>query len=228
MKLGLISLGCAKNKIDSELFLGLARKYAIEITNSINDADIIVVNTCGFIESSKQESIDTILEVLDYQQLGKQIVVMGCLVERYLESLKQEIPEVDYFIPIKNYNELHNFFKTITSSNDIYHYSYQHRIISTPENTAYLRISDGCNNKCNYCAIPLIRGPYKSRPFKEIIDEAINLADKGIKELTLIGQDTTAYGSDLDNMSLSTLLSSLAELNRFKWIRVLYLYPDER
>lgn len=227
MKLGLISLGCAKNKIDSELFLGLARKYAIEITNSINDADIIVVNTCGFIESSKQESIDTILEVLDYQQLGKQIVVMGCLVERYLKSLKQEIPEVDYFIPIKNYNELHNFFKTITSSNDIYHYSYQHRIISTPESTAYLRISDGCNNKCNYCAIPLIRGPYKSRPFKEIMDEAINLADKGIKELTLIGQDTTAYGSDLDNMSLSTLLSSLAELNRFKWIRVLYLYPDE-
>ncbi|MBR2891733.1 MAG: 30S ribosomal protein S12 methylthiotransferase RimO [Bacilli bacterium] len=227
MKLGLISLGCAKNKIDSELFLGLAKKYQIEITNNINDADIIVVNTCGFIESSKQESLDTIFEVLDYQSIGKKIVVMGCLVERYLEDLKKEIPEVDYFIPIKNYNELHNFFKEITSSTDIYKFNYENRIISTPENTAYLRIGDGCNNKCNYCAIPLIRGSYRSRPFEDIMAEANMLADKGIKELTLIAQDTTAYGSDLNDMTLSKLLSRIAELNKFKWIRVLYLYPDE-
>lgn len=227
MKLGLISLGCAKNKIDSELFLGLAKKYNIEITNDINSADIIVVNTCGFIESSKQESIDTIFEVLDYQEQGKKIVVMGCLVERYLESLKSEIPEVDYFIPIRDYNQLHDFFKNIVNSKDSYTFNYQNRIISTPDNTAYLRISDGCNNKCNYCAIPLIRGSYKSRPYDEIMNEAIMLANKGIKELTLIGQDTSAYGSDLTDMSLSKLLSSLAELNKFKWIRVLYLYPDE-
>lgn len=227
MKLGLISLGCAKNKIDSELFLGLAKKYEIEITNEINNADIIVVNTCGFIESSKQESIDTILEVLDFQNLGKKIVVMGCLVERYLDALKQEIPEVDYFIPIKDYKELHNFFKGITQCDDYYSFNYKHRIISTPENTAYLRISDGCNNKCSYCAIPLIRGSYKSRPYQEIMDEALMLAEKGVKELTLIGQDTSAYGFDLPDMSLAKLLSSLAELNKFKWIRVLYLYPDE-
>lgn len=227
MKLGLISLGCAKNKIDSELFLGLAKKYQIEITNNINDADVIVVNTCGFIESSKQESLDTIFEVLDYQSIGKKIVVMGCLVERYLEDLKKEIPEVDYFIPIKNYNELHNFFIEITSSTDIYKFNYENRIISTPENTAYLRIGDGCNNKCNYCAIPLIRGSYRSRPFEDIMAEANMLADKGVKELTLIAQDTTAYGSDLNDMTLSKLLSSIAELNKFKWIRVLYLYPDE-
>ena len=226
MKLGLISLGCAKNKIDSELFLGLASQYNLELTN-LENADIIVINTCGFIQSAKQESIDTILEMLDYQKLGKIIVVMGCLVERYFDELKTEIPEVNYFIPIRNYKELYKLFQTITNTNFVKHFDYQKRYISTPKNTSYLRIGDGCNNKCNYCAIPLIRGEYKSRPYNDIIEEAIMLADKGVKELTIIAQDTTAYGSDLDNMSLSKLLSGLAELNKFKWIRILYLYPDE-
>ncbi len=227
MKLGLISLGCAKNKIDSELFLGLAKKYDIEITNDIDSSDIIVINTCGFIESAKQESIDTILEVIDYQQKGKIIVVMGCLVQRYLDDLINEIPEVDYFIPIRNYHELHTFFQEVTNNKNVYKLDYKNRLISTPEKTAYLRIGDGCNNKCSYCAIPLIRGAYKSRTFDNIMNEVEILKDRGIQELTLIAQDTTAYGSDLEDMSLSKLLSSIAELNYFKWIRVLYLYPDE-
>lgn len=226
MKLSLISLGCAKNKIDSELFLGLAAKYNIEFS-SIEDSDVIVVNTCGFIESAKQESIDTILEVLDFQKVGKKIVVMGCLVERYLEDLKQELPEVDYFIPIKNYSELFKLFNNLTMQDNKYHFDYNARLISTPKNTAYIRIGDGCNNKCNYCAIPLIRGSYRSRPLQDIIDEAIVLSNNGIQELTIIAQDTTTYGSDLDNITLSTLLTNLAELNLFKWIRVLYMYPDE-
>ena len=226
MKLGLISLGCAKNKIDSELFLGLASRYNMQLSN-LEEADIIVINTCGFIESAKQESIETIIEMLDYQQNGKIIVVMGCLVERYFDDLKKEIPEVNYFIPIRNYLELYKLFQELTESKEIKYLDYQARFISTPKSTAYLRIGDGCNNKCNYCAIPLIRGSYRSRAFEDIINEAKMLSDKGVQELTIIAQDTTAYGSDLKDMSLSKLLSALAEMNKFKWIRVLYLYPDE-
>lgn len=227
MKLGLISLGCAKNKVDSELFLGLAKKYNIQITSNIDNADVIVVNTCAFIESAKQESIDTIMDVLDYQREGKTIAVMGCLVERYLEELKKEIPEVDYFIPIRNYNELYKFFQNLKMTEDKYDFTYTNRIISTPKGSAYLRIGEGCSNKCNYCAIPLIRGGYKSRDFNEIIDEAKLLSSQGVNEITLIAQDTSKYGSDMQDMSLAKLLSSIADLNLFKWIRVLYLYPDE-
>ena len=227
MKLGLISLGCAKNKVDSELFLGLAKKYGLQITSNVNFADIIVINTCGFIEDAKQESIDTILDMIEYQKEGKTIVVMGCLVERYLDELKESIPEVDYFIPIKNYKELHTFFQNLMLTDDLYKFNFTNRILSTPKGSAYLRIGEGCSNKCAYCAIPLIRGEYISRPFDEIMEEAKLLAEDGVKELTIIAQDTSKYGTDLENMSLAKLLSSIAELNAFKWIRVLYMYPDE-
>lgn len=227
MKMSIISLGCCKNLMDSELFLGMAKQYNIEITSDYNKADIIVINTCGFITSSKEESIDTIIEMLDYQTVGKKILVMGCLVERYLEVLKAEIPEVDFFIPIKDYNELSSFFNSITQKNLHQDFYKVNRLLSTPKNTAYLRIGEGCSNNCTYCAIPLIRGPYRSRPYQDIMNEVLYLHNQGIQELTLIQQDTSKYGIDLENMSLAKLLDDICSLNYFKWVRVLYLYPDE-
>lgn len=227
MNIGIISLGCAKNLVDSELFLGLSQKYGLSITNDLNKADFIVINTCGFIAASKAESIETIIEMLDYQKQGKKIIVMGCLVERYLESLMVEIPEVDKFIPIKDYDHLDKVFNELLNVSHNYNFDYTERVISTPNKTAYLRIGEGCNNKCHYCAIPLIRGSYRSRSFESIMAEVEYLHNQGILELTIIAQDTTTYGSDLENMSLARLLDSIASLNYFKWIRVLYLYPDE-
>jgi len=238
MKISIISLGCAKNKIDSELFLGLASKYGMDINSNysflelvdnedLENADVIVINTCGFIDPAKKESIDTILDMLDYQKQGKIIVAMGCLVERYLEELKKEIPEVDYFLPIRSYNELFKFFQKLTKSNKKYDFYSSQRIISTPSKTAYIRIGEGCDNRCSYCAIPLIRGNHKSRPMEEIMDEVEYLKVLGVNEVTLIAQDTTRYGKDLKDCSLAKLLKTIAEKNYFKWIRVLYLYPDE-
>ena len=227
MQLGLISLGCAKNKVDSEIFLGMARKYGLLITDSLDEADVIVVNTCGFIEEAKKESIDTLVDLIDYAKSGKVIVAIGCLVERYLDELKNELPEVNYFIPIRSYQELPVLFKRLTNLSADYEFSYKTRELSTPPSTAYLRIGEGCNNCCSYCAIPLIRGSYRSRPLDELMDEAKLLIKMGVEELTVIAQDTSKYGSDLKDTTLATLLTNLAELKAFKWIRVLYLYPDE-
>lgn len=238
MKISMISLGCAKNKIDSELFLGLAAKYGIDINDNYNaielvdssdlsEADIIVINTCGFIESAKKESIDTILDMLDYQKEGKIIAVMGCLVERYLDDLKKEIPEVNYYLPIHNYHELFKFFQKILNTTKKYDFYKSDRVLSTPSKSAYIRIGEGCDNCCTYCAIPLIRGKYRSRPIEDILAECEYLHSMNINELTVIAQDTSKYGIDMKDMSLATLLSKIAELNYFKWIRVLYLYPDE-
>lgn len=227
MKLSIISLGCCKNLMDSELFIGMAKQYNIELTNNLDESDIIVINTCGFITSSKEESIDTIIEMLDYQQQGKKILVMGCLVERYLDMLKQEIPEVDYFIPIKDYDNLNHFFNDLLGCQKEIEFYKTDRIVSTPKNTAYLRIGEGCSNNCAYCAIPLIRGSYRSRPYEDIMNEIEYLHKIGIQELTLIQQDTSKYGIDLENMSLAKLLDDICNLNYFKWVRVLYMYPDE-
>lgn len=238
MKISMISLGCAKNKIDSELFLGLAAKYGMDINDNYNaielvdssdlsEADIIVINTCGFIESAKKESIDTILDMLDYQKEGKIIVVMGCLVERYLDDLKKEIPEVNYYLPIHNYHELFKFFQKILNTTKKYDFYKSDRVLATPSKSAYIRIGEGCDNCCTYCAIPLIRGKYRSRPIEDILAECEYLHSMNINELTVIAQDTSKYGIDMKDMNLATLLSKIAELNYFKWIRVLYLYPDE-
>ena len=227
MKIGIISLGCAKNLVDSELFLGLCKKYNLEITTDMDEADILTVNTCGFIDSSKLESIDTIFDLQKYSEMGKIIIAMGCLVERYKETLQAEMPFVNYYVPIRDYNKFDEVFKEITSSKETYKFNYVNRVISTGNTSAYLRIGDGCDNKCSYCAIPLIRGPYRSRPLDDIINEAKYLANLGIKEVTIISQDTSKYGIDLENVSLATLLDKLANLNLFKIIRVLYLYPDE-
>ncbi len=228
MKLGMISLGCAKNLIDTEMFLGVARNYGIEITTNMDEADILVVNTCGFIESAKKEAIDTILELTDYGTKGKKIIAMGCLVERYLKDLKENIPEVDFYFPIRDYEHIDNLFKTITSSSSSYHMDYNNRVVSTLPHSAYIKIADGCNNKCAYCAIPLIRGEFKSRTIEDILTEANSLVSCGVKEITLIAQDTTRYGSDLKNgTTITKLIKELSKINNLDWIRVLYLYPDE-
>ena len=228
MKLGLISLGCAKNRIDSELFLGVAKQYNIELTSSLDEADIIVINTCGFIESAKQEAIDTILEICDYE--NKIVVVMGCLVERYQTSLEESIPEVDFYFPIRDYDNIDDLFKKLTKTNISHKMDYTKRVITTSNHSVYLRIAEGCDNKCAYCAIPLIRGKFKSRDFDSLIEEAKVLVENGAKEITLIAQDTTRYGTDFkdkDPRRLEHLLREISTIEGVEWVRVLYLYPDE-
>ena len=227
MKLGMISLGCAKNLIDSELFLGVAKKYDLEITNNLKEANIIVVNTCGFIESAKKEAIDTILEVTENKK-DKIVIAMGCLVERYLDDLKKSLPEVDIYFPIKDYKNIDELFQKLLGSTKTYKMNYEDRLITTLPHSAYLRISEGCNNRCSYCAIPLIRGPFTSRPFESLISEAKYLAKCGVKEITLIGQDTTRYGTDLkEGKYLQDLLHEISNIPGVSLVRVLYLYPDE-
>ncbi len=227
MKLGMISLGCAKNLIDTELFLGVAKKYDLTITNNIKDADIIVINTCGFIENAKKEAIDTILNIVDVKK-NKTLIVMGCLVERYLGDLKESIPEVDIYFPIRDYNNIDQLFNKILNKQKTFKMDYNSRVLTTLPHSAYIRIAEGCDNKCSYCAIPLIRGKFRSRPFNSIIEEAKSLASQGVKEITLIAQDTTRYGTDLkEGKRLEHLLHEISLIDDVKMVRVLYLYPDE-
>ena len=211
-KVGLISLGCHKNLVDSENILGLFDRNGYEITNDPADSDVIVINTCGFIESSKKESIENILEMLQY---GKKVVVTGCLAERYLEDLKREIPEVDVYIPIreyKNFNKhLYLLDKSIDKSLGV---DDDYRIVSTGPFSAYLKIGEGCDNRCSYCAIPLIRGHFVSRDMDAIIAEAKDLAKNGIKEIVVLEQDTTKYGIDFHNpeINIVSLLKKLLEI----------------
>ncbi len=233
MKVGFVSLGCSKNLIDTEMAIGLFRKNEFEIVNDVEKAEIIVVNTCGFIESAKEEAINTILEMAEYKTKGKckYLIAMGCLVQRYEKDLKKAIPEVDLFISIDDYK---NFWDKITNlvnmpkkeniCNDL---DYFNRVVSTGDKTAYLKIAEGCSNRCTYCAIPYIRGPYVSRPMEEILEEAKKLSDNGIEELIVIAQDTTRYGIDLYGESkLSKLLQELCKIEKIKWIRFLYAYPE--
>lgn len=226
-KVGIVSLGCMKNRVDSENILGLFDRNGYEITSDPSDSDIIVINTCGFIESSKKESIENILDMLNY---GKKVVVTGCLAERYLEELRKEIPEVDLYIPIRDYShfneKLYVLDKDIDPSLGI---DDEYRIVSTGPYSAYLKIGEGCDNRCSYCAIPLIRGHFVSRDYDEIISEARELADNGIKEIIVLEQDTTKYGIDLidKKVNIVDLLKGLLEIKELQYIRLLYLYPDE-
>ena len=225
-KVALISLGCAKNLVDSENILGLLLKNHYEIVSNKEDADILIINTCGFIEASKKESIDVILDNIN----GKQkVVVTGCLVNRYIDELKKEIPEVDLWIPIRDYPRFNVLLKTL--DNDITNYeglNDDYRLVSTGTYSAYLKIGEGCSNCCSYCAIPLIRGPYVSRPFDSVIKEAKKLAKEGYKELIVLEQDTTRYGLDLKNKkTIVDLLKALVAIPGLEYVRLLYLYPDE-
>ncbi len=224
-KVSLISLGCAKNLVDSENILGLFKYDGYEITSNLQEADVIVVNTCGFIESSKKESIDYIFEALSYH---KQVIITGCLVQRYQKELEKEIPEADSFIAIRDYDHFNQFLKKMgLDTKDDKGLRDDLRVLSTPFYSAYLRIGDGCSNCCTYCAIPLIRGPYVSRPYMDIIKEAKELAKKGVKEVIVLEQDTTKYGIDLENQNIVTLLKGLLEIKELEYIRLFYLYPDE-
>lgn len=225
-KVAIISLGCAKNLVDSENILGLLIKNHYQVVSCKDDADILIINTCGFIEASKRESISVILDNIN----GKQkVVVTGCLVNRYIDELKKEIPEVDLWIPIRDYPRFNQLLASLDK--DITNYeglNDNYRLVSTGSYSAYLKIGEGCSNCCTYCAIPLIRGPYVSRPFDSIIDEAKLLAKQGYKELIVLEQDTTRYGLDLKNKkTIVDLLKELIKINGLEYIRLLYLYPDE-
>lgn len=225
LKVGIVSLGCAKNLVDSENILGLVKHDGYIITSSIKDSDIIIVNTCGFIDSSKKESIETIFEMLSYD---KKVVVTGCLAERYEDELKKEIPEAT-FIPIHDYHRFNELFHEVDKElKEVGGLDDHYRVISTGNYSAYLKIGEGCDNCCTYCAIPLIRGHFVSRPYDEIINEARFLADTGIKEVIVLEQDTTKYGVDLkDGHNIVSLLKGLLEIKKLDYIRLLYLYPDE-
>ena len=230
MKVGFVSLGCSKNLVDTEMCIGLFKKEKFEIVNNPKEAEIIVVNTCGFIESAKQEAINTLLEMAEYKKNAKckYLIAMGCLVQRYKKDLQKLMPEVDLFLSLDEYEDMWNKIADLVhakkSSNTI---DYMDRIVSTGNTTAYLKIAEGCSNKCTYCAIPNIRGPYISRKIEDILEEAKKLVANGIKELIVIAQDTTKYGIDLYGESkLAYLLNELCKIDGIKWIRFLYAYPE--
>ncbi|MBO4982452.1 MAG: 30S ribosomal protein S12 methylthiotransferase RimO [Clostridia bacterium] len=236
-KIGFVSLGCPKNLLDTEVMLGALAGAGYEITPNEEEADIIVINTCAFIESAKKESIDNILDIAWLKENGnlKGIVVTGCLSERYRDEILKEFPEVD---AVLGTGSVHSIVKAVFEIENGRKYSeYKDknqvelggdRIVTTGDAFAYLKISEGCNNICTYCAIPYIRGKFRSRPMDELIKEAKELVDMGIKELIVIGQDTTAYGIDLyGEYKLHTLINRLANETDISWIRVLYCYPDK-
>lgn len=250
MKVGFISLGCNKNLVDTEKTIALFHKDGYTIVNQPEEADIIVINTCGFIESAKEEAINTILEMVGYKQENcKYLIVMGCLVERYKTELAREIPEVNLWIKYSEYDSLWEQIcdliqceqgvdklesgenrslntKKIERQNNRF-LDLTDRAITTGNNYAYLKIADGCSNRCTYCAIPFIRGPQMSRKIEDIIYEAEKLADEGYQEIILTAQDTTKYGMDIyGETKLAELLEEISKIKKLKWIRFLYAYPE--
>ena len=233
MKIGFVSLGCSKNLVDTEKTIGIFKANDYKIVNNPEKADVIVINTCGFIESAKEEAINTILEMAEYKKSKcKYLIVMGCLVERYKDELIKAIPEVDLFIKYSEYNTLWEQIENLLKDNkNINKYKdfdkVKERVVSTGENFAYLKIADGCSNRCTYCAIPYIRGPQVSRKIEDIVEEANKLVKDGYKELILIAQDTTKYGIDLyGKPKLVELLNKICKIKELKWIRFLYAYPE--
>ena len=232
MNVGFVSLGCSKNLVDTEMCIGLLKDKEINIVNNPEDADMIIVNTCGFIESAKEEAINTLFEMAEYKKTGKckYLVAIGCLVKRYKEDLEKSMPEVDLFISTDEYDKfwdkINNLIKFEKNQKEIM-LEYKKRVITTGNKLAYLKIAEGCSNRCTYCAIPQIRGPYISRKMEDILEEAKLLAKKGIEEVVVIAQDTTKYGIDLYGESkLAELLKELCKIDGFKWIRFLYAYPE--
>ncbi len=235
MNVGFISLGCSKNLVDTEIAIGIFKNKKYNIVNNPKDADIIVINTCGFIESAKEEAINTILEMAEYKKKRcKYLIAMGCLVERYKKELEKSLPEVDLFIKFSDYNkfeeEIDKLIEKIDDEDEKEFNrleNYINKVVTTGTKTAYLRIAEGCSNRCTYCAIPNIRGPFVSRKFEEIIEEANNLAQNGYEEIIVIAQDTTKYGIDLYGKTrLAELLREISKIKEIRWIRFLYAYPE--
>ena len=230
MNVGFIHLGCSKNLVDTEMTIGLFKTNNYKVVNNPVEADIIVINTCGFIEPAKEEAINTILEMAEYKKNRcKYLIVMGCLVERYKEELIKAIPEVDLWIKYSSYNTIWQQIEEVikpdkTTKREL---DFVNRTITTGENYAYLRIADGCNNFCTFCAIPKIRGKYISRKIEDILNEAQMLSNEGYKEIIVIAQDTGRYGIDIyGKPMLSELLQKLCKIDGIKWIRFLYTYPE--
>lgn len=236
-KVYLISLGCAKNLTDSEVMLSKLKNAGYILTNREDEAEIIIINSCCFIDSAKQESIDVILDAADYRKVGKlkTLIVAGCMGERFKEEILNELPEVDGVCGTGDYDNIVEIIKNIQEKKGVYISGCMNakldttdRILATPGYTAYLKIAEGCDNHCTYCVIPSIRGKYRSRTIENIVDEAKMLADKGVKELIIIAQDTSCYGKDLyDRPCLDILLNKLSQIEKIKWIRVHYMYPEE-
>lgn len=235
-KIGMISLGCPKNQVDAEIMLAKLQKGGFQIVNDPFEADLIIVNTCGFIEDAKKESIENILDMVSYKEdfPTLKVLVTGCLSERYQSEIFNEIPEVDGVIGIGANEDICEICNKILDGEKAESFPPKEslkiegeRILTTPSYSAYLKIAEGCSNNCTYCAIPSIRGPFRSRPSESIIAEAKELADKGVKELVVVAQDTTRYGEDLyGKNALVPLLKALSMVDGIEWIRLLYLYPE--
>ena len=233
---GLVSLGCSKNRVDSDMLLGQLRERGYQIVDDPKEAEIIIVNTCGFIQSAKEESIDTLLEMAEYKQTGrlKLLLATGCLAQRYGEELREALGEADGFMGVADYKRIFEVIEQAQrgerpiaiGEGDRFYKS--DRVLTTPPYSAYVKISDGCDNRCTYCAIPLIRGRYRSRPYDDIVEECRDLAKKGVTEVTLIAQDTSRYGSDFEGkpLLLKNLLADVSAIEGIHWVRVLYCYPD--
>jgi len=236
VKAGFVSLGCSKNLVDTEMMLGILREHGIELTPEPAEADILIVNTCAFIESAKEESITTILNMAEYKESGRcrSLIVAGCLGQRYGQELLDDMPEADAIIGTGAWNRIMEAVEeslkghrvVIAGEDKLLYDEHTPRITTTPAYTAYVKIAEGCNNRCAFCAIPYIRGAYRSRPIEDIRDEVVNLAARGVKEIILIAQDTTEYGRDLyGEPQLAKLLRTLCTVEGVHWIRTLYSYP---
>ena len=236
MKAGFVSLGCSKNLVDTEMMLGILREHGIELTPEPAEADILIVNTCAFIESAKEESITTILNMAEYKESGRcrSLIVAGCLGQRYGQELLDDMPEADAIIGTGAWNRIMEAVEeslkghrvVIAGEDKLLYDEHTPRITTTPAYTAYVKIAEGCNNRCAFCAIPYIRGAYRSRPIEDIRDEVVNLAARGVKEIILIAQDTTEYGRVLyGEPQLAKLLRTLCTVEGVHWIRTLYSYP---
>lgn len=236
-KIGMVSLGCPKNQVDAEIMLAKIIANGYELTNDEEQADVIIVNTCGFIEDSKREAIDNILELAELKKTGnlKALIVTGCMAQRYRNDILDEMPEVDAVVSLGSNEQIIEVIETAIKSKGRAQYSAPlcnmtlggDRCLISPSYTAYLRIADGCDNCCTYCAIPKIRGKYRSRDIEEVLAEAKNLAESGVRELVVVAQDTTCYGKDLgERLLLPELLERLNEIDGIEWIRVLYTYPE--
>src|SRR5579863_3404464 len=236
-KVGFVSLGCPKNLVDSEVMMGILARAGYELTPRAGEADVLVVNTCSFIEPAQKESVESILEMAEYKKTGRaqKLIVAGCMVERYRNEIREQIPEVDAVIGT---GEIEKILAACTGdliaqenvASEAPAYLYHDltpRILTTPRHSAYIKINEGCDHPCTFCVIPQLRGKFRSRRFESVVSEAQNLATAGVREISLIGQDTTYYGEDLGiRDGLPALLERLAQIDDLHWVRFLYCYPN--